>query len=165
MTPKVVTLWYRAPELLLNPNGGSTASTYAAAGGGDAATTSNNNGSVSVIDETRYHAAIDCWAVGCIFAEFLLLKPLLPGRNETQQLQLICELLGTPTVQQWPSLPQYLAKSNTQMPDVPAATPSRLHDMFPELTDCGIDLMSKLLMYDPSRRITAKQALETSMVH
>lgn len=45
---QVVTLWYRAPELLLG-------------------------------SET-YDVAIDMWAVGCIFGEFLAYKPLLPGR-------------------------------------------------------------------------------------
>ncbi len=43
----MVTLWYRAPELLLG-------------------------------SET-YDVAVDMWAVGCIFGEFLSYKPLLAG--------------------------------------------------------------------------------------
>lgn len=63
MTPCVVTLWYRAPELLL---GSKTHST-----------------------------AIDMWAAGCILGELLTHKPLLPGKSEIQQIELIIELLGT----------------------------------------------------------------------
>lgn len=46
----------------------------------------------------RYSPAIDIWSVGCIFAEILLGKPLFPGRNVVQQLELITDLLGTPSV-------------------------------------------------------------------
>eukprot|EP00954_Amorphochlora_amoebiformis_P007831 606206-Amorphochlora_amoeboformis.AAC.1 len=42
------------------------------------------------------------WSVGCIFAEFLTRKPLLPGRGEIDQLEKIFSLLGTPTTEQWP---------------------------------------------------------------
>lgn len=62
MTPHVVTLWYRAPELLLET---------------DIQTT-----------------AIDMWAVGCILGELLGHKPLLPGKTEIAQLELIIDLLG-----------------------------------------------------------------------
>ena len=61
-TSKVVTLWYRAPELLFGSK--------------------------------VYHTAVDMWAIGCIFAELLKHQPLLPGKNEMHQLQLIYELLG-----------------------------------------------------------------------
>ncbi|KAM9191903.1 cyclin-dependent kinase 10 isoform 2-T2 [Dugong dugon] len=70
MTPKVVTLWYRAPELLL---------------GTPTQTTS-----------------IDMWAVGCILAELLAHKPLLPGSSEIHQIDLIVQLLGTPSENIWP---------------------------------------------------------------
>lgn len=62
MTPCVVTLWYRAPELLLGSRTHST--------------------------------AIDMWAAGCILGELLTHKPLLPGKSEIQQIELIIELLG-----------------------------------------------------------------------
>jgi len=86
-TPKVVTLWYRAPELLL----GSSA-------------------------PSSYHSAIDVWSIGCILAELLLGRPLFPGQTEAEQLQLICRLLGSPNEKIWPgfaalapsvSLPHY----------------------------------------------------------
>jgi serine/threonine protein kinase len=56
-TTRVVTLWYRAPELLMG--------------------------------QTDYTSKVDLWAVGCIFAELLGGKAILPGENEMQQLKLV----------------------------------------------------------------------------
>ncbi|KAF3307830.1 cyclin-dependent protein kinase [Orbilia oligospora] len=72
----VVTIWYRAPELLLGSR--------------------------------HYTAAIDLWAVGCIFAELLALRPIFKGEEakmdskktvpfQRNQMQKIIEILGTPT--------------------------------------------------------------------
>ncbi len=70
MTPKVVTLWYRSPELLLGSKSQST--------------------------------AVDMWSAGCILGELLAHKPLLPGRSEINQIELIIDLLGTPSDAIWP---------------------------------------------------------------
>lgn len=56
-TPIVVTLWYRAPELLLCCK--------------------------------EYSTPIDMWSVGCIFAEFISMNPLFPGKSEVDQLNRI----------------------------------------------------------------------------
>ena len=55
----------------------------------------------------KYSPAIDIWSIGCIFAEILLGKPLFPGRNVVHQLELITDLLGTPS-------PQVVAKVRAQ---------------------------------------------------
>ena len=47
----------------------------------------------------KYSTAIDIWSIGCIFAEILLGKPLFPGRNVVHQLELITDLLGTPSAE------------------------------------------------------------------
>ncbi len=50
---------------------------------------------------------IICRSIGCIFAEILLGKPLFPGRNVVHQLELITDLLGTPS-------PEVIAKVTFQ---------------------------------------------------
>lgn len=45
----------------------------------------------------QYTPAIDMWSVGCIFAEMLTGKPLFPGKNVVHQLELVTDLLGTPS--------------------------------------------------------------------
>jgi cell division cycle 2-like protein len=72
LTPGVVTLWYRAPELLL---------------GGD---------------KYCYSTAIDVWSVGCIFGEFIRNTILLPGSSEVDQTKKIFRFLGTPDETSWP---------------------------------------------------------------
>lgn len=43
-----------------------------------------------------YDGQIDVWNAGCICAELLLGKPLLPGENSVHQLHAIIKLLGSP---------------------------------------------------------------------
>lgn len=46
----------------------------------------------------QYTPAIDIWSIGCIFAEVLTGKPLFPGKNVVHQLDLMTDLLGTPSM-------------------------------------------------------------------
>ena len=46
----------------------------------------------------------DCYrrASGCILGELLAHRPLLPGRSEMHQIDMIVEMFGTPTEKIWP---------------------------------------------------------------
>ncbi len=97
------------------------------------------------------------WSVGCIFAELLLNEPLFQAKGEIEMISMIFKLLGPPTSQSWPdfnTLP--LAKSIT----LPTPHPPQLRQKFPYITSAGLDLMSRLLAYDPDDRITADEALK-----
>ncbi len=134
----VVTIWYRAPELLL---GGR-----------------------------HYTPAIDLWAVGCILAELLALRPIFKGEEakmdnkknvpfQKNQMQKIVEILGTPSKDKWPSLPKY--------PEYPALQqfkqfPSNLQAWYQSIgasNKRGLLLLQSLLEYDPAKRMTAFDAL------
>ncbi|XP_030543875.1 cell division control protein 2 homolog C [Rhodamnia argentea] len=122
-THEVVTLWYRAPEVLLG--------------------------------STHYSIGVDMWSVGCIFAEMVRRQALFPGDSEFQQLLHIFRLMGTPTEQQWPGV--------TTLRDwhvYPQWEPQNLARAVPSLGPDGVDLMSKMLKYDPAERISAKAALD-----
>lgn len=47
----------------------------------------------------QYTPAIDIWSIGCIFAELLTGKPLFPGKNVVHQLDLMTDMLGTPSAE------------------------------------------------------------------
>lgn len=127
MTPQVVTLWYRAPELLFQ-------------------TKTQTSG-------------VDMWAAGCILGELLLHKPLLPGKSEIDQINLIIDLLGTPNDNIWPEFSQLPAIENFTLKAQPY---NNLKTRFPGLSPSGQRLLNFLFMYDPKRRATASECLESS---
>ncbi|TXG71341.1 hypothetical protein EZV62_006276 [Acer yangbiense] len=47
-----------------------------------------------------YH--VDMWAMEVVMAELLMLQPLFPGRNVSDQMSMICRVLGSPTTETWP---------------------------------------------------------------
>ncbi|CAF1654000.1 unnamed protein product, partial [Didymodactylos carnosus] len=44
-----------------------------------------------------YTSKSDVWSIGCIMAELVMLKPIFPGRDQSDQLTKILEIVGTPT--------------------------------------------------------------------
>ncbi|RKP39931.1 kinase-like domain-containing protein [Dimargaris cristalligena] len=102
----------------------------------------------------KYGYAVDMWAVGCIFAELMLRTPYLPGDSDMDQLNTMFRALGTPTDEDWPNhtqLPDYVQFK--QYPRTPLTT------LFTATTPDSIDLMEKMLVYNPIKRITALEAL------
>lgn len=195
----VVTIWYRSPDLLLGSK--------------------------------HYTPAVDLWAVGCIFAELLSLRPIFKGEEakmdskktvpfQRNQMTKIIEVLGIPTKEAWPGIvemPEYaqlqsLPFSRSGGSAYPTSSSHHTHSNtnnnsntrgtgtgtgtgldtwyntvlrsanYPSTTTTtsssttsaisnpnptpnpntpgprGFDLLSKLLTYDPTRRLTAEQA-------
>ncbi len=126
-TPVVVTLWYRAPEVLLGCD--------------------------------TYTPAIDIWSVGCIFAEIVLKEPLLRAQTEIEMIDVIFKTLGNPTSTTWPGWKELKYAKNLQPKNY---TGSKLREIFKTscLNENGLDLLSRMLYYDPVKRITATEALK-----
>ncbi|GAA5840674.1 hypothetical protein JCM5353_000266 [Sporobolomyces roseus] len=103
----------------------------------------------------HYTTAVDVWSVGTIFAEMASGLPLVPGDSEIDQIFKIFRLLGSPTTSTWPGL--------SQMPDFKASfpvwRPSDWEKVLPEMEPQGLELIKKLLIIDPEKRISAKVAL------
>jgi serine/threonine protein kinase len=49
-----------------------------------------------ILSAKTYTGAIDVWSVGCILAELIRRKPLLPAQNEQDLMFMINNLVGTP---------------------------------------------------------------------
>ncbi|KAJ8581912.1 Pkinase-domain-containing protein [Rhizopogon salebrosus TDB-379] len=106
----------------------------------------------------EYTRAIDMWSVGCVLAEMLSGKPLFPGRDYHDQLSIILDILGTP------SIDDFYAISSQRSREYIRALPFRKNKPFPQLfpsaNPLAIDFLEKCLTFSPKRRITVAEALQ-----
>lgn len=118
--------------------------------------------------------ALLCRAVGCILAELLAHKPLLPGTSEIHQVDLIVQLLGTPSENIWPvsawplpslalgqagpcGISSCFLQGFSKLPLVSQYSLRKqpynnLKHRFPWLSEAGLRLLNLLFMYDPRKR-------------
>ncbi|GJN05265.1 hypothetical protein PR202_ga22880 [Eleusine coracana subsp. coracana] len=125
MTSRVVTLWYRPPELLLGA--------------------------------TDYGVGVDLWSAGCILAELLYGKPIMPGRTEVEQLHKIFKLCGSPTEEYW---------KKSKLPHATIFKPQQpykrcIRETFKSFPPSALPLVETLLAIDPAERHTATAALQS----
>lgn len=140
LTEYVATRWYRAPEIMLSAS--------------------------------NYSTAVDTWSVGCILAEMYTGIPLFPGKDFKHQILLITQLLGNPayneedskcirTIRSKQFLQSLLNYPRLEFKSVFENHPSRWQKYgFKEINPLGIDLLERLLVFDPEKRITVQEALE-----
>ena len=109
---------------------------------------------------SEYTAAIDVWAAGCIFAEMLLGKPLFPGSDEAQQIELILATLGAEAEEQLMAMMQTdkLELFSSVTHDISSV--KTLDELFGNHSPLALDLLKKMLVIDPLKRIDVEQALE-----
>ncbi|KAJ2882894.1 negative regulator of the PHO system [Coemansia aciculifera] len=120
---EVVTLWYRAPDVLLGSR--------------------------------NYTTTIDIWSAGCIMAEMFTGRPLFAGSSNDDQLIKIFRIMGTPSEATWHGVSQ-LSNWKNNFPPYP---PQRFEQQLPQMDPYAIDLLKKLLVYDPNLRWEAARCL------
>ncbi|KAJ5117408.1 hypothetical protein N7448_011040 [Penicillium atrosanguineum] len=101
----------------------------------------------------QYSTGVDMWSVGAIFAEMYTRKPLFPGDSEIDQIFKIFRVLGTPDEELWPGV--------TSFPDYKVTFPKWKRpdaSIVPGMEPVGLELLEALLEYDPTHRLSAKQA-------
>lgn len=98
------------------------------------------------LGSTHYSTHIDIWGVGCILFEMLVHKPMFPGSSTDEQLNLIFQKLGTPTMDRYPelcSLPIFKT-STFKKYQYPTSLHTKLSNSS-RLTSNIIDLLQKML--------------------
>eukprot|EP00002_Diphylleia_rotans_P012765 TRINITY_DN2493_c0_g3_i2.p1 TRINITY_DN2493_c0_g3~~TRINITY_DN2493_c0_g3_i2.p1 ORF type:complete len:322 (-),score=68.47 TRINITY_DN2493_c0_g3_i2:878-1843(-) len=107
-----------------------------------------------LVMNNEYSYAIDIWAVGCILAEFISRKPLFPGKDYRHQLDVVLDIMGTP------SLEDIANVTNEKMRRRILEKPRKkrpFSSLFPRANPLAIDLMEKMLVFDPNKRISATE--------
>eukprot|EP00218_Dolichomastix_sp_CCMP3274_P006726 CAMPEP_0170144364 /NCGR_PEP_ID=MMETSP0033_2-20121228/13439_1 /TAXON_ID=195969 /ORGANISM="Dolichomastix tenuilepis, Strain CCMP3274" /LENGTH=365 /DNA_ID=CAMNT_0010380859 /DNA_START=114 /DNA_END=1211 /DNA_ORIENTATION=- len=107
---------------------------------------------------TEYSSAIDVWSVGCIFAELLGRKPLFPGKDYVHQLNLITQTIGSPEEQDLAFISSQKARNYIQ--SLPHSKRVNFSKLYPSSSPLAVDLIDKMLVFDPLKRITVEEALE-----
>ncbi|GJW68822.1 mitogen-activated protein kinase homolog NTF3 [Tanacetum coccineum] len=102
----------------------------------------------------NYGTSIDVWSVGCIFAELLCRKPLFPCLN---QLKLIINILGSQTENDIEFIDNQ--KARKYIASLPFSQGTPFSELYPEAQPLAIDLLQKMLVFDPSKRISVDDAL------
>jgi CTD kinase subunit alpha len=126
-TNRVITIWYRSPELLLG--------------------------------ETQYGPAVDIWSAACVLVEIFTRHAIFPGDgSETNQLEKIYAILGTPNKLDWPGLVD-MAWFELLRPS--ARRPNVFAEKYKErVTPAAYELLEAMFQYDPAKRPSASDVLE-----
>ncbi|ESQ55051.1 hypothetical protein EUTSA_v10027413mg [Eutrema salsugineum] len=110
-----------------------------------------------LLGASHYGVGIDLWSTGCVIGELYAGKPILPGKNETEQLQKIFELCGSPSEDYWTKLKLQLP--TPMRPMFPYG--SNIAETFKEFPSPVISLLETLLSVDPDFRGSAASALKS----
>jgi len=105
----------------------------------------------------NYNAPIDIWAVGCMMAELVMLRPLFPGASESDELHRITAVLGTPTPETWKDGLRQAASINYRFPKLP---PCPLQRLMPHASADALKVMQDMMLWDPSKRPTCGGSIQ-----
>ncbi|CEG44899.1 cmgc mapk protein kinase [Plasmopara halstedii] len=107
---------------------------------------------------SRYSTSIDLWAVGCILAEMFTRKALFPGHDHVHQLHLILQLVGSPSAEDGMEFITNI-KAKRWMARQQQQEAKPLNTVCPNAPTEALDLMTKLLQFDPRKRISVDDAI------
>jgi len=111
-----------------------------------------------LLGSTCYTKGVDMWSIGCILAELLGGRPLLPGDSTTNQIEKILEVTGTPTQEEIESIKSEFA--NQILGEINVPQKLRTFDtLYPNADKDAINLLENLLNFNPDKRMTAEEAL------
>jgi renal tumor antigen len=112
-----------------------------------------------ILTSGSYGPSVDIWAIGCVLFEMLTSRPLFPGKHQLDQLNQIHSVLGTPSRDLLAHFQMGQESSKVGFA-FPRREKQSFRNLIPTATDLVINLMEKMIVYDPIDRISAQDALE-----
>jgi len=115
-----------------------------------------------LLGSSKYTKAVDMWSVGCILGELLVGKPIFQGKSSLNQIEKVLELVGKPKAEDIESIESPHAE--TILNSLALFKKKSYQQFFPEATEDALDLLRKLLTFNPNSRITVEEALKHKYV-
>ena len=85
-------------------------------------------------------------------------RPLFPGKDYVHQLNLITKVIGSPTEADMGFINS--EKARRYIRSLPHSSPLEFSKLYSTSSPAAADLLSAMLVFNPSKRITVEQALE-----
>ena len=110
-----------------------------------------------ILCPSQYSKAMDIWSIGCIFAELMARCPIFRGENYLDQIKKINEILGSPDENDM----SYITDLNARkfITNLPKNKKIGFDQIFPNGNPLAIDLLEKMLCFNPQKRINIEQCL------
>ncbi|KAK3089406.1 hypothetical protein FSP39_003376 [Pinctada imbricata] len=110
----------------------------------------------------RYTKGVDMWSLGCILGEMLGGKPLFPGSSTLNQIEKIMSVIPSPTREDIDSIKS--AYGSSVLEKASSKSKKSIEDLLPDAPKDGVDLLRRLIQFNPDKRITADEALRHPFV-
>lgn len=111
-----------------------------------------------LLGSQSYSKKVDMWSAGCILAEVLTEQVLFPGKSSLNQMELVIELLGWPKESDLFAMD--IAYDNNVIDALSKKKNKSISEYFRGLETDAVDLVRKLLIYHPEKRISVEEVLE-----
>lgn len=115
-----------------------------------------------VLGSNKYSKSVDVWSVGCILAELINEKALFPGKSTYNQIELIVEVLGKPTLENLQAINSHNAMSI--LSSISTKRKTTFSSFFRDNNPVVIDFLKRCLEFNPEKRITIDEALAHEFV-
>ncbi len=110
-----------------------------------------------ILNSKIYSSPIDIFALGAIIAELYTGVPLFPGKEASDQMNKICEVLGTPSQSDWNEGYDLANQIHFKFPQYRG---KKLKNVIHRASDLAINLLEMMLCFNPSKRPSAVKCLQ-----
>ncbi|CAF1245014.1 unnamed protein product [Rotaria sordida] len=115
-----------------------------------------------LLASSKYTKGVDMWSIGCILGEVLLGKPLFQGTSTFNQLERILQHIPTPSQSDIASIGSHYGPSVLERAS--SGQKKSLEHFIPNASEEALDLLRRLLHFNPDKRITAEDGLRHPFV-